>query len=172
MFTELVEATRSYLADNGVNATVKFSHGATEVKIPHLCDAIVEITETGSSLKANRLRIVDIVMESTTTLVANIASWEDEWKRTKIENLFLLLTGALAAEEKVGLKMNISEENLISVLAILPAMKKPTISSLSEDGWRAVETIIDEHVVRDLIPELKRVGAEGIIEYPLNKVIP
>ena len=172
VFTELVEATKSYLADNGVNATVKFSHGATEVKIPHLCDAIVEITETGSSLKANRLRIVDIVMESTTTLVANIASWEDEWKRTKIENLFLLLSGALAAEEKVGLKMNISEENLISVLAILPAMKKPTISSLSEDGWRAVETIIDEHVVRDLIPELKRVGAEGIIEYPLNKVIP
>lgn len=172
VFTELVEATKSYLADCGVNATVKFSHGATEVKIPHLCDAIVEITETGSSLRANRLRIVDVVMESVTTLIVNRESWANEWKRRKTENLYLLLSGALAAEEKVGLKMNISQENLQSLLAILPAMKKPTISSLSEDGWRAVETIIDEHVVRDLIPELRRVGGEGIIEYPLNKVIP
>ncbi len=172
VFTELVEATKSYLVDNGVNATVKFSHGATEVKIPHLCDAIVEITETGSSLRANRLRIVDVVMESETTLVVNEQSWTDEWKRMKTENLYLLLSGALAAEEKVGLKMNIAQENLQALLTILPAMKKPTISSLTDDGWRAVETIIDEHVVRDLIPELRRLGAEGIIEYPLNKVIP
>ena len=172
IFTELVEATRTYLKQNGVNATVKFSHGATEVKIPHLCDAIVEITETGSSLRANQLRIIDVVMESVTTLISNKVSWQDEWKRIKTKNLCLLLSGALTAEQKVGLKMNISQENLNSLLAILPAMKNPTISSLSDDGWYAVETIIDEHVVRDLIPELRRIGAEGIIEYPLNKVIP
>lgn len=172
IFTELVEATRTYLAQNRVNATVKFSHGATEVKIPHLCDAIVEITETGSSLRANQLKIVDVVMESVTTLISNKESWQNEWKQTKTKNLYLLLSGALTAEQKVGLKMNISQENLNSLLAILPAMKNPTISSLSDDGWYAVETIIDEHVVRDLIPELRRIGAEGIIEYPLNKVIP
>ena len=172
IFTELVEATNTYLAQNGVCATVKFSHGATEVKIPHLCDAIVEITETGSSLRANRLKIIDVVMESVTTLISNKASWQDEWKQTKTKNLYMLLSGALTAEQKVGLKMNISQENLNSLLAILPAMKNPTISSLSDDGWYAVETIIDEHVVRDLIPELRRIGAEGIIEYPLNKVIP
>ena len=172
IFTELVEATTSYLRQNGVNATVKFSHGATEVKIPHLCDAIVEITETGSSLRANRLKIIDVVMESATTLISNKKSWQDAWKQTKTKNLYLLLSGALTAEQKVGLKMNISQENLNSLLAILPAMKNPTISSLSDDGWYAVETIIDEHVVRDLIPELRRIGAEGIIEYPLNKVIP
>ena len=172
IFTELVEATRSYLLQNGVSATVKFSHGATEVKIPHLCDAIVEITETGSSLRANRLKMIDVVMESVTTLISNKESWQDVWKQTKTKNLYLLLSGALTAEQKVGLKMNISQENLNSLLAILPAMKNPTISSLSDDGWYAVETIIDEHVVRDLIPELRRIGAEGIIEYPLNKVIP
>jgi ATP phosphoribosyltransferase len=172
VFTELVEATKTYFAQNGVSATVKFSHGATEVKIPHLCDAIVEITETGSSLRANRLKIIDVVMESVTTLISNKASWQDEWKQTKTKNLYMLLSGALTAEQKVGLKMNISQENLNSLLAILPAMKNPTISSLSDDGWYAVETIIDEHVVRDLIPELRRIGAEGIIEYPLNKVIP
>ncbi len=172
IFTELVEATRNYLAQSGVNATVKFSHGATEVKIPHLCDAIVEITETGSSLRANQLKIVDVVMESVTTLISNKESWQNEWKQTKTKNLQMLLSGALTAEQKVGLKMNISQENLNSLLAILPAMKNPTISSLSDDGWYAVETIIDEHVVRDLIPELRRIGAEGIIEYPLNKVIP
>ena len=172
IFSELVEATKTYLAQNGVSATVKFSHGATEVKIPHLCDAIVEITETGSSLRANRLKIIDVVMESVTTLISNKASWQDEWKQTKTKNLYMLLSGALTAEQKVGLKMNISQENLNSLLAILPAMKNPTISSLSDDGWYAVETIIDEHVVRDLIPELRRIGAEGIIEYPLNKVIP
>jgi ATP phosphoribosyltransferase len=172
IFTELVGATRVYLADNGVNATVKFSHGATEVKIPHLCDAIVEITETGSSLRANRLKIIDVVMESVTTLIANKESWEDKWKRTKAENLYLLLSGALEAENKVGLKMNIAAENLQALLAILPAMKNPTISPLSQDGWCAVETIIDEHIVRDLIPELRNISAEDIIEYPLNKVIP
>ncbi len=172
VFTELVEATKTYFAQNGVSATVKFSHGATEVKIPHLCDAIVEITETGSSLRANRLKIIDVVMESVTTLISNKASWQDEWKQTKTKNLYMLLSGALTAEQKVGLKMNISQENLNSLLAILPAMKNPTISSLSDEGWYAVETIIDEHVVRDLIPGLRRIGAEGIIEYPLNKVIP
>lgn len=172
IFTELVAATKAYLADNGVNATVKFSHGATEVKIPHLCDAIVELTETGSSLRANRLKVIDVIMESVTTLIANKESWADEWKRTKTENLYTLLSGALTAENKVGLKMNIAQGNLQPLLAILPAMKNPTISSLSQDGWYAVETIIDEHIVRDLIPELRSVGAEGIIEYPLNKVIP
>jgi len=172
IFTELVETTKAYLADNGVNATVKFSHGATEVKIPHLCDAIVEITETGSTLRANGLKIIDVVMESVTILVANKQSLADDWKRTKLENISLLLSGALAAANKVGLKMNIAVENLKGLLGILPAMKNPTISSLSEEGWYAVETIIDEHVVRDLIPELRRVGAQGIIEYPLNKVIP
>jgi ATP phosphoribosyltransferase len=158
VFTELVEATKTYFAQNGVSATVKFSHGATEVKIPHLCDAIVEITETGSSLRANRLKIIDVVMESVTTLISNKASWQDEWKQTKTKNLYMLLSGALTAEQKVGLKMNISQENLNSLLAILPAMKNPTISSLSDEGWYAVETIIDEHVVRDLIPELRRIG--------------
>ena len=171
IFTELLEATKAYLADNGVNASVKFSHGATEVKIPHLCDAIVEITETGSSLRANRLKIIDVVMESVTIFIANKASWNDEWKRTKAENMCLLLSGALAAENKVGLKMNVAAEDLQSLLAILPAMKTPTISSLSQNGWHALETIIDEHIARDLIPELRRVGAEAIIEYPLNKVI-
>ena len=172
IFTELVEATKSYLADNGINATVKFSHGATEVKIPHLCDAIVELTETGSTLRANQLRIVDIVIESVTMLIANKESWTDKWKQKKAESLYILLSGALAAQNKVGLKMNIAQENLQSLLAILPAMRNPTISQLSQDGWYAVETIIDEHVVRDFIPELRNVGAEGIIEYPLSKVIP
>ncbi len=172
IFSELVEATKSYLKDNGVNATVKFSHGATEVKIPHLCDAIVELTETGSTLRANQLRIVDVVIESVTMLIANKESWTDEWKRHKAESLYILLSGALAAQNKVGLKMNIAQENLQSLLAILPAMRNPTISQLSQDGWYAVETIADERIVRDFIPELRSVGAEGIIEYPLSKVIP
>ena len=172
IFTELVETTKAFLADNGITATVKFSHGATEVKIPHLCDAIVEITETGDSLRANGLKIIGEVMESVMTLIANRASWQDEWKRTKTENLVILLEGALAASNKVGLKMNVAADNLQSLLAILPAMKNPTISALTAHGWHAVETIIDEHIVRDLIPDLKRVGAEAIIEYPLNKVIP
>ena len=172
IFTELIGTTQKYLAKHGVNAVVKFSHGATEVKIPHLCDAIVEITETGSSLRANGLKVVDTVIESVTIIIVNQEAWQNKWKRTKIENLRMLLGGALKAESKVGLKMNVSEENLNPILGILPAMRNPTISSLSQDGWYAIETIIDQHVVRELIPRLRRVGAEGIIEYPLNKVIP
>ncbi len=172
IFTELVESTKKYLAENEVNAEVYFSHGATEVKIPHLCQAIVELTETGSSLRANQLKIVDTVMESVTTMVANPESWENKWKRTKIENLKMLLAGALKAEGKVGLKMNIPSNQLDEVIAILPAMRNPTISSLSQDDWYAVETVIDQHICRDLIPKLRRIGAEGIIEYSLNKVIP
>ena len=172
IFTELVESTKAYLAENGVKATVKFSHGATEVKIPHLCEAIVEITETGNSLRANRLRIVETIMESVTTMIAHRQSWKDEWKRNKIENLKMLLAGALKAEGKVGLKMNISADNLEDLIQILPSMRNPTISSLSQEGWYAIETMIDQHICRDLIPELRRIGAEGIIEYTLNKVIP
>jgi len=172
IFTELVNITQNYLMKNNVNAEVKFSHGATEVKIPHLCDAIVEGTETGSTLRANGLKIIEEIMESVTVLIANKESWQDEWKKRKIENLRILLKGALMAEGKVGLKMNICRNKLSNLLGILPAMKNPTVSSLSDDEWVAVETIIDEHVVRDLIPELRRTGAEGIIEYPLNKVIP
>ena len=172
IFTELVESTKAYLAENGVKATVKFSHGATEVKIPHLCEAIVEITETGNSLRANRLRIVETIMESVTTMIAHRQSWKDEWKRNKIENLKMLLAGALKAEGKVGLKMNIAADNLEDLIQILPSMRNPTIASLSQEGWYAIETIIDQHICRDLIPELRRIGAEGIIEYTLNKVIP
>ena len=172
IFTELVESTKAYLAENGVKTTVKFSHGATEVKIPHLCEAIVEITETGNSLRANRLRIVETIMESVTTMIAHRQSWKDEWKRNKIENLKMLLAGALKAEGKVGLKMNIAADNLEDLIQILPSMRNPTIASLSQEGWYAIETIIDQHICRDLIPELRRIGAEGIIEYTLNKVIP
>ncbi len=169
--TEVVNLTKRYLQSNGVTAEVEFSWGATEVKAPSLVDAIVELTETGSSLKANNLRIVDTVVESTTKLIANKSSWEDPWKRKKIQNLALLLQSALEAETKVGLKMNVSKADLDSVLKVLPALKKPTISGLSEDGWFAVDTVIDEYVVREIIPKLKEAGAEGIIEYPLNKVI-
>ncbi|MEC8893259.1 MAG: ATP phosphoribosyltransferase [Candidatus Poribacteria bacterium] len=172
IFTELIDTTKQYLEKNNVNAIVKFSHGATEVKIPHLCEAIVEITETGSSLRANGLKVIDTVMESVTIMIVNQKTWKNQWKRTKIENLRMLLSGALKAESKVGLKMNVAEENLKPILDILPAMRNPTISSLSQDGWYAIETIIDQHIVRELIPQLRRVGAEGIIEYPLNKVIP
>ncbi len=170
--TELVEVTRSYLAENGVQAKVEFSYGATEAKVPYLVDAIVELTETGSSLRANDLRIVDTVMVSTTKLIANKESWKDSWKRRKLENLAMLLEGALVAESKVGLKMNVSDENLDDLLKILPSMRAPTVSPLQTAGWHAIDTVIDEDVVRDLIPELKRVGALDIIEYPLNKVIP
>jgi len=170
--TELVGVTKSYLEENGVDATIDFSYGATEVKIPYLADAIVEITETGSSLRAHDLRIVEIVMVSTTKFIANKESWQDEWKRSKLENLAMLLKGALVAESKVGLKMNVSEENVEELLEILPAMRAPTMTPLHDTGWHAVETIIDEDIVRDLIPELKRAGACDIIEYPLNKVIP
>lgn len=169
--TEAVNLTRQYLKKHGVKAEVEFSWGATEAKTPELVDAIVELTETGSSLRANNLRIVDTILESTTRLIANRNAWKDDWKRQKIETLAMLLRGALAAEEKVGLKMNIAEANLQSLLKSLPALRNPTISKLSLEGWVAVETVIDEKVVRELIPQLKAAGAEGIIEYPLNKVI-
>jgi len=169
--TEVVNLTKKYLHAHGVKAEVEFSWGATEVKAHELVDAIVEITETGSSLRANKLRIVDTLLNSTPRLVANYDSWKNKWKRQKIEQLALLLKGALEAEAKVGLKMNIAQKNLAALLKNLPALRNPTISSLSLKGWVAVETIIDEHVVRELIPALKSAGAEGIIEYPLNKVV-
>ncbi|MBI2949904.1 MAG: ATP phosphoribosyltransferase [Verrucomicrobia bacterium] len=169
--TELVNLTRRHLRKHGVKAEVEFSWGATEVKAHELVDAIVELTETGSSLRANKLRIVDTLLVSTPRLVANHRAWKNQWKRQKIENLALLLQGALEAEAKVGLKMNIAEKNLTRLLQTLPALRNPTVSNLSQTGWVAVETIIDEHVVRELIPRLKAAGAEGIIEYPLNKVV-
>src|SRR6202142_1757272 len=169
--TEVVNLTKKYLKKNGVTAEVEFSWGATEVKAHELVDAIVEVTETGSSLRANNLRIVDELLSSTPRLIANYGAWKDSWKRKKIETLSMLLKGALEAEAKVGLKMNIAEKNLKSLLKNLPALRNPTISNLSLKGWVAVETIIDEHVVRELIPQLKAAGAEGIIEYPLNKVV-
>src|SRR6267142_690044 len=169
--TEVVNLTKQYLRKHKVKAEVEFSWGATEVKAHELVDAIVEITETGSSLRANNLRIVDTVLLSTPRLIANHGAWQNEWKRRKIETLALLLKGALEAESKVGLKMNIAQKNLDNLLKTLPALRNPTISNLSQNGWVAVETIIDEHVVRKLIPALKAAGAEGIIEYPLNKVV-
>lgn len=169
--TEVVQLTKKYLRKHGVKAEVEFSWGATEVKAHELVDAIVEITETGSSLRANKLRIVDTLLVSTPRLIANHAAWKDKWKRQKIETLAMLLKGALEAEAKVGLKMNIQQKDLQSLLASLPALRNPTVSSLSLQGWVAVETIIDEHIVRELIPKLKAAGAEGIIEYPLNKVV-
>src|SRR6266851_3662498 len=169
--TEVVNLTKKYLRRHKVKAEVEFSWGATEVKAHELVDAIVEITETGSSLKANNLRIVDTLLVSTPRLIANRAAWKDRWKRKKIETLALLLAGALEAEAKVGLKMNIEHKNLASLLQKLPALRNPTVSSLSQAGWVAVETIIDEHIVREMIPALKAAGAEGIIEYPLNKVV-
>jgi ATP phosphoribosyltransferase len=169
--TELVNVTKKYLKEKGIQAEVEFSHGATEAKAPDLVDAIVELTETGSSLRANKLRIIDTVIESVTVFIANHKSWEDPWKRQKIENLAILFQGAVIARDKVGLKMNISNEGLNILLEKLPALRKPTISPLTEDAGYAVETILDESVVRNIIPELKRAGAEGIIEYPLNKVV-
>ena len=169
--TEVVNITQNYLKKHGVSAEVEFSWGATEFKAHELVDAIVELTETGSSLRANKLRIVDTLLFSTPRLIANHNSWTDAWKRTKMETLAMLLKGALEAEAKVGLKMNIEHKNLVKLLQSLPALRNPTVSSLSQDGWVAVETIIDEHVVRELIPQLKGAGAEGIIEYPLNKVV-
>jgi ATP phosphoribosyltransferase len=169
--TELVQATRRYLEAHGVDAEVEYSWGATEIKAPLLVDAIVEGTETGSTLRANRLRIVDTVAESTAKLIANHEAWADSWKRTKIETLAMLLTGALEAEGQVGLKMNVPRDKLAQVSRQLPSLHTPTISSQVDQDWVALEVVIDEHIVRDLIPELKRAGAEGIIEYPLNKVI-
>src|ERR1044071_2938671 len=169
--TEVVNLTKKYLRQHKGKAGVEVSWGATEVKAHELVDAIVEITETGSSLRANKLRIVDTLLYSTPRLIANHTSWKSSWKRQKIETLALLLKGAMEAEAKVGLKMNIAQKNLDFLLKTLPALRNPTISSLSQKGWVAVETIIDEHIVRELIPALKAAGAEGIIEYPLNKVV-
>lgn len=170
--TELVNVTKDYLKSKNVNAKVFFSWGATEVKPPDLADAIVELTETGSSLRANKLKIVDTIMSSTTVLIANKTSWEDEWKRTKIQNLECLLQGALQAVAKVGLKLNTRKSDLEKIVAILPAMHTPTISQMTDSDWVAIEVICDEKIVRDLIPKLKRAGASDIIEYPLTKVIP
>jgi ATP phosphoribosyltransferase len=169
--TELVAATRRYLQRNGVTAKVEFSWGATEVKPPTLADAIVEVTETGSSLRANNLRIIETVMESNTQLIANNAAWKDPAKRQKLEDMKMLLEGAINALGKVGLMLNVEQSNLATVLAALPALKRPTISALSEDGWLAVNTILEESTVRTIIPRLKAAGAQGIVEYPLNKII-
>jgi ATP phosphoribosyltransferase len=170
--TELVGFTKKYLRSKGVRAQVDFSWGATEIKPPYLADAIVELTETGSSLKANNLRIIKTILVSSTRFIANKKAWKDKWKRQKMENIVLLLKGALAAEEKVGLKMNVSEKSLKRVMSLLSAMHSPTISKLSDKEWFALEVMIDERIVRDLIPKLKSAGASGITEYPLNKVIP
>lgn len=169
--TEGVNLTRRYLEKNGVKAEVEFSWGATEVKAPELVDAICELTETGSSLRANNLRIVETVLESTTRLIANKDAWKDAWKRKKIETIALLLQGALAAGEKVGLKMNVPEAKVEAVVQALPALRNPTVAHLHLQGWVAIEVVVDERVVREIIPALKAAGAEGIIEYPLNKVI-
>jgi ATP phosphoribosyltransferase len=169
--TEAVQMTRRFLEKNGVKADVEFSWGATEVKVPDLVDAIVDVTETGSSLRANKLRIVETLMESTPRFIANKKALTDPWKRKKIDNLILLIKGAYAARDKVGLKMNIEEKKVPELLAALPALRNPTIAHLATPEWVAVETIIDEKVVREIIPQLKALGAEGIIEYPLNKVV-
>ncbi len=170
--TELVKFTKRYLKSRGINATVDFSWGATEVKPPHLADAIVELTETGTSLRANNLRVVETILVSSTRFIANRAAWKDPWKRQKIENIVLLLRGALEAEERVGLKMNVPERSLKKVLSLLPAMHSPTIATLTEKGWYDIDVVIEEKLVRDLIPKLKQAGATGIVEYTLNKVIP
>ncbi len=170
--TELVGFTKRYLKKKGIEASVEFSWGATEVKPPLLADAIVEVTETGASLKANSLRIIETILESETVLIANRGAWKDPWKRMKMENITMLLKGALLAEEKVGLKMNVPKNKLQKVTGILPSLHTPTVSTLSDQEWVAVEVIMDEKTVRNIIPELKRAGAQGIVEYPLNKVIP
>jgi len=169
--TELVGITRRYLEAQGVRAKVEFSWGATEVKPPELADAIVEVTETGASLRANKLRILDTVMESNTQFIANLEAWRDPWKQRKILDLHLLLEGALNALGKVGLMLNVHRENLPAVLEVLPALKKPTVSPLSDPEWLAVNTILDETTVRSIIPRLKQAGAQGIVEYPLNKIV-
>lgn len=169
--TEVVGITESYLAKHGVRARVEFSWGATEVKVPQLADAIVEVTETGSSLRANRLRVLDTVLESATVFIMNRKAAEDPTKREKAENLVLMLQGAIAAATRVGLMLNVRRENLEAVLAALPALKNPTISSLSDENWVAVNTIIEESVVRQILPRLKAAKAQGIVEYPLNKIV-
>jgi len=169
--TELVDVTKRYFAGKNVPVQVDFSWGATEVKPPMLADAIVEVTETGSSLKANRLRIIDTVLESNTQLIANTKSWSDPWKRQKLENVAMLLQGAISAQGQVGLMLNVQRKDLPAVLRVLPALNSPTISSLSDENWVDVNTILDETAVRDVIPRLKAAGATGIVEYPLNKVV-
>jgi ATP phosphoribosyltransferase len=169
--TEVVHITENYLARHGVTSRVEFSWGATEVKVPQLADAIVEVTETGSSLRANRLRIVDTVLESATVFIMNRAAAGEPWKREKAENLILMLQGAIAAASKVGLLLNVRRDDLSGVLEVLPALKKPTISTLSDPEWVAVNTIIEEAVVRQILPKLKAANAQGIVEYPLNKIV-
>jgi ATP phosphoribosyltransferase len=172
--TEVVNMTNRWLQQNGVEADVEFSWGATEAKCPDLVDAIVEVTETGSSLRANKLRIVEVLMESNTQLVANRAAWDDPWKRRKIENIAMLMEGAIQAEGRVGLKLNARRQDAQAIISLLPALRRPTLSPLAGNGdeeWVAIETILEERQVRRLIPELKRAGGEGIIEYPLNKII-
>ena len=169
--TELVATTKRYLARNGVTAKVEFRWGATEVKPPVLADAIVEVTETGSSLRANKLKIIDTVMESNTQLIANKESWTDAGKRRKLEDIKMLLEGAINALGKVGLMLNVHKDDLAAVLGVLPALKRPTISHLSDEEWLAVNTILDEATVRDIIPRLKQAGGQGIVEYPLNKIV-
>lgn len=171
--TEIVNVTRAWLSECGVHADVEFSWGATEAKCPDLVDAIVEVTETGSSLRANKLRIVDVVMESNTQLVANRSAWDNPWKRRKIENIAMLMQGAIRAEGRVGLKLNARRADAETIIKLLPALRMPTVSPLANgDDWVAIETVIEERYVRRMIPELKRAGAEGIIEYELNKIIP
>jgi ATP phosphoribosyltransferase len=169
--TELVRATEAYFRTLDVPVNVEFSWGATEVKPPVLADAIVEVTETGSSLRANRLRIIDTVLESNTQLIANPRALEDEWKRTKLDNMSLLLRAAIEAQGRVGLMLNVEQEDLPTILGLLPALQRPTVSPLSENGWVAVNTIIEERTVRELIPKLKAARAQGIVEYPLNKIV-
>jgi ATP phosphoribosyltransferase len=169
--TELVRATQAYFTRQGINVNVEFSWGATEVKAPRLADAIVEVTETGSSLRANRLRIIDTVLESNTQLIANPEALDEPWKRTKLENIALLLKAAIEAQGRVGIMLNTRRADLAAVLALLPALQRPTISPLSDDDWVAINTIIEERTVRDLIPRLKAARAQGIVEYPLNKIV-
>jgi ATP phosphoribosyltransferase len=170
--TELVNVTKEYLKKNGVTANVEFSWGATEAKPPELADAIIEVTETGSSLRANNLIILETVLESSTVVIVNAEAWNDPWKKKKIENMILLLKGALAAQEKVGLKMNVLRTNLEKVMKVLPALNSPTIAEMYDKNWVDVDTVVDEKIVREIVPKLKDAGAEGIVEYPLNKVIP
>ena len=169
--TELVQVTRKYFAEKNIPVNVEFSWGATEVKPPMLADAIVEVTETGSSLRANKLRIIETILESNTQLIANKQSYADDWKRRKLGDIRLLLEGAIAALGKVGLMLNVRKDDLAAVLGVLPALKKPTISHLSDEEWLAVNTILDETTVRNIIPRLKEAGAQGIVEYPLNKIV-
>jgi ATP phosphoribosyltransferase len=169
--TELVGVTKRWLAANGVNAKVEFSWGATEAKLPQLADAIVEVTETGSSLRANKLRIVETVLESSTQFIANRDAWQDPVKRCQIEDMVMLLQAAIAALDKVGLMLNVKADDLDAVLEVLPALRTPTVSHLSDEGWLAVNTILEENVVRHIIPRLKEAGAEGIVEFPLNKIV-